>query len=202
MPRTPTRFAAGACKSSWRPGRSGAGRPLKTCAGPRRREAPELWPSGSGDSEPAAPFPFQGQWIPAPATKKALKTGLKNGAVPADVPAARKPRLEARGRSLLYLEPRFPRPRLVIAGAGHVGRAVAGMGGFLGFETIVIDDRPELLLPARFPAAARLVCGDIAAGRPASAATRTRTSSSLPAAIATTPKPCGPASAAGPATSA
>lgn len=93
------------------------------------------------------------EWIPA------AKAGAASSA---EALAARKPRLAASGKSLLYLEPRIPRSRLVIAGAGHVGRAAARMGEFLGFETIVIDDRPELLLPARFPAAARLVCGDIA----------------------------------------
>lgn len=93
------------------------------------------------------------EWIPS--------AKVKAGSF-AEVLAARKPRLEASGKRLLYLEPRIPRPRLVIAGAGHVGRAVARMGDFLGFETIVIDDRPELLLPSRFPAAALLVRGEIA----------------------------------------
>jgi xanthine dehydrogenase accessory factor len=93
------------------------------------------------------------EWIPA---------AEATGGASAEALAARKPRLETRGKSLLFLEPRSPRPRLVIAGAGHVGRAVARMGDFLGFETIVIDDRAELLVRGRFPDSARLVRGEIA----------------------------------------
>jgi xanthine dehydrogenase accessory factor len=62
----------------------------------------------------------------------------------------------------LYLEPHHPSPRLVIAGAGHVGRAVAHQGRLLGFEVVVIDDRPEYADPARIPDADRVICGGIA----------------------------------------
>jgi xanthine dehydrogenase accessory factor len=55
-----------------------------------------------------------------------------------------------------------PPSRLVIAGAGHVGRAVASLGGFLGFDVVVIDDRPEFANTARFPEAGQLIVGDIA----------------------------------------
>ncbi len=43
----------------------------------------------------------------------------------------------------LFFEPFFPLPQLIIAGAGHIGRAVAHMGNLLDFEVTVIDDRPE-----------------------------------------------------------
>ena len=62
---------------------------------------------------------------------------------------------------LLFVEPVFPLPRLVIAGAGHVGRAVAHLGGLLDFEVTVVDDRPEYANPGRFPDAARIVVDDI-----------------------------------------
>lgn len=60
----------------------------------------------------------------------------------------------------LYVEPHAPSPRLIIAGAGHVGRAVAHLGRLLGFEVIVIDDRPEFANAKRFPDAARIVVAD------------------------------------------
>lgn len=63
-------------------------------------------------------------------------------------------------RRRLYIEPHTPRPRLVIAGAGHVGRAVARLGAFLGFEVVVIDDRAEFANAARFPDAARIIVAD------------------------------------------
>ena len=44
----------------------------------------------------------------------------------------------------LSVEPVYPKPRLVIAGAGHVGAAVAHFGRLLDFEVTVLDDRPDL----------------------------------------------------------
>lgn len=44
----------------------------------------------------------------------------------------------------LFAEPLYPAPKLVIAGAGHVGGAVAHLGKLLDFEVTVLDDRPDL----------------------------------------------------------
>lgn len=64
--------------------------------------------------------------------------------------------------NLFFLEPVFPRLRLIIAGAGHVGRAVAHLGHLLDFATIILDDRPEFANRDRFPDADRIVTGDMA----------------------------------------
>lgn len=53
-----------------------------------------------------------------------------------------------------------PRERLIIAGAGHVGQAVARLALRLEFDVTLIDDRPESLQDS--PAGATRVCGDIA----------------------------------------
>jgi xanthine dehydrogenase accessory factor len=45
--------------------------------------------------------------------------------------------------SLFFLEPVFPPAHLVIAGAGHIGKALAHLGHMLDFEVTVIDDRSE-----------------------------------------------------------
>jgi xanthine dehydrogenase accessory factor len=42
---------------------------------------------------------------------------------------------------------------VVIVGAGHVGQALAGLCHFVGFKTVIIDDRPDYANPERFPAA-------------------------------------------------
>jgi xanthine dehydrogenase accessory factor len=42
-------------------------------------------------------------------------------------------------------------PRLVVAGGGHVGRALATVAKFAGFKVTVIDDRPEFSSRERFP---------------------------------------------------
>lgn len=64
---------------------------------------------------------------------------------------------------LLFIEPVFPPCRLVIAGAGHVGRAVAHLGSFLEFEVTVIDDRRAFANRGNLPDADTIVCADIGA---------------------------------------
>jgi len=54
------------------------------------------------------------------------------------------------------VEPVEAMPRLLIFGAGHVGRATAKIAALAGFRVTVIDDREELASDARFPDA-RLV---------------------------------------------
>jgi len=61
----------------------------------------------------------------------------------------------------LFLEPWSPPPRLIIAGAGHIGQAVGRLGTMLDFEVTVIDDRPEYANAKRFPEAAKIIVADI-----------------------------------------
>ncbi len=62
----------------------------------------------------------------------------------------------------IFIEPIQPLHTLVIAGAGHVGQAVAEMGKFLNFEVVVVDDRPDFALRERFPNADKIIVKDIA----------------------------------------
>lgn len=82
-------------------------------------------------------------------------------------PRLAKVRVSGRGcpatEDLLFIEPVFPPTRLVIAGAGHIGRAVARIGSFLEFEVTVIDDRRAFANRANLPDADTIVCGDIGA---------------------------------------
>lgn len=50
----------------------------------------------------------------------------------------------------LLIEPVLAKPRLVIAGGGHVGLALARMAALLEYEVTVIDDRPEFAARERF----------------------------------------------------
>lgn len=61
----------------------------------------------------------------------------------------------------IFLEPVVPFPRLVIAGAGHIGQAVAHLGSLLQFEVTVIDDRPELANKDKIPDADSILVGNI-----------------------------------------
>ena len=64
-------------------------------------------------------------------------------------------------RKDVYLEPQFPLSHLVIAGAGHVGQAVAHIGHLLDFEITVIDDRPEFANKDIVPEADHIFVDDI-----------------------------------------
>jgi len=71
------------------------------------------------------------------------------------------PRLVAGGKRLTFIEPVLPLPRLIIAGAGHVGRAVARLGGLLDWSVTVIDDRPEFASAINVPEADDIMVGGI-----------------------------------------
>jgi xanthine dehydrogenase accessory factor len=62
---------------------------------------------------------------------------------------------------LLFLEPILPLPQLVIAGAGHVGQAVAHLGSLLNFEVTVIDDRAEFANKERLPDVDHIIVDEI-----------------------------------------
>ena len=68
-----------------------------------------------------------------------------------------KPKVEA---GVAYL-PSWPRIRLVIVGAGHVGQAVASLAAHADFDVWVVDDRQMYANSERFPSAQRILVGPI-----------------------------------------
>ncbi len=60
-----------------------------------------------------------------------------------------------------FLEPVFPLPILVIAGAGHIGKVVAHLGNLLEFEVVVVDERGEFASRENIPDADHIVVRDI-----------------------------------------
>jgi xanthine dehydrogenase accessory factor len=78
-----------------------------------------------------------------------------------EVLAAGEPRLIVAGDRMTFVEPVRPLPRLIIAGAGHIGRAVARLGSLLDFSVTVIDDRAEFADAKNIPEADEIVVGDI-----------------------------------------
>jgi xanthine dehydrogenase accessory factor len=62
----------------------------------------------------------------------------------------------------LYVEPILPRPTLLIAGAGHVGGALAQIGSMCGFQVVIVDDRPSFANKERLPFADRVEVTEIA----------------------------------------
>jgi xanthine dehydrogenase accessory factor len=62
----------------------------------------------------------------------------------------------------LLIEPIVGRPALVIAGGGHVAKAIARQAALLEYDVTVLEDRPEFADPARFDGA-RVIAGDVPA---------------------------------------
>jgi len=69
--------------------------------------------------------------------------------------------LEGGERMEILVEPLVPQPLLVIAGGGHVGQAVAAQASAVGFDILVIDDRPEFSRALTLPEGASARCGAI-----------------------------------------
>jgi len=61
----------------------------------------------------------------------------------------------------VLVEPVIPMPMLLIVGGGHIGQALARQAIVVGFDVVVLDDRPEFTEPALFPEGAATKCGDI-----------------------------------------
>ena len=69
--------------------------------------------------------------------------------------------LRERGKdNFLFLEPVIPPSQLVIAGAGHIGQALARLGNLLNFEVTVIDDRAEYANSGKLPDTDHIIVGD------------------------------------------
>ena len=64
------------------------------------------------------------------------------------------------GNMRVFVEALEPRPTLLIVGGGHVSQAVAELGAFLGYRVAVIDERPGMVTPERFPQAETRLTGD------------------------------------------
>jgi xanthine dehydrogenase accessory factor len=62
----------------------------------------------------------------------------------------------------LLIEPVASRPRLVVAGGGHVASAIARQAQLLDFDVTIIEDRPEFASPERF-GGATVIAGDVPA---------------------------------------
>lgn len=87
------------------------------------------------------------------ASEEEIKQALRTG----------KPAWERYPGGWILALPFFPRCRLVIAGAGHVGRALSHLGHWLNFEVTVIDDRAEFARRERLSDVDRIIQDDIPA---------------------------------------
>lgn len=65
------------------------------------------------------------------------------------------------GEVKIYLEPYMPAHTIVVIGGGHVGRAVVDLADWLGYRTVVMDDRPERVTETEMPNAGQRLAGSI-----------------------------------------
>ena len=70
---------------------------------------------------------------------------------------------EAR-QTCVLVEPLSPPPLLVIVGGGHVGQALARQAALVGFDLLVLDDRPEFTDLSIYPPGTQSRAGDVAEG--------------------------------------
>jgi xanthine dehydrogenase accessory factor len=66
------------------------------------------------------------------------------------------------GEVEIYLEPYMPQHTVYVIGCGHVGRAVIDLAHWVGYRTVAVDDRAEVLDEAALPNADVLVHGTLA----------------------------------------
>lgn len=57
------------------------------------------------------------------------------------------------GEVEVFVEPILPKPQVIIAGGGHVGKAVAHLAQWLGFRVVVSDDRADFATADAVPSA-------------------------------------------------
>jgi len=67
------------------------------------------------------------------------------------------------GEVEVFIEPIAIQPIVHIIGAGHVAKPTAELAAKCGFRTFIYDARPEMASKERFPAADKLLVGEIAA---------------------------------------
>jgi xanthine dehydrogenase accessory factor len=66
------------------------------------------------------------------------------------------------GELTLYLEPYMSPHTIYVIGCGHVGRAVVDLAHWLGYRTVAIDDRPDLVSEDAMPNADVRFAGSVA----------------------------------------
>lgn len=94
-------------------------------------------------------------------TLKDTHVGIRRHWITAALVQGKTPVKDEAKSNLVFHEPLFPLPRLVIAGAGHIGKALSHLGKMLDFEVSVADSRSEYANALNLPDADHTIAGDI-----------------------------------------
>jgi len=117
----------------------------------RGRNIRRYWLSGKGDED--LPKSLEPGWNKL--VKEQEKNARRLGFVEMELKKGQE------GPDFAYLEHIKPMSRLIIAGGGHIGQALAHLASLLEFEVTVVDDRPEFANHSHIPDADHLVAKDI-----------------------------------------
>lgn len=63
------------------------------------------------------------------------------------------------GKVEIFIEPILATPTVYIFGAGHISLSLCRIATWAGFNTVIIDNRPQYANPERFPEAAEIYAG-------------------------------------------
>ena len=88
-----------------------------------------------------------------------VKLALRPENIPED---AIKTKMLCGGIVEVFINVISPKPRLILIGAGHVGKPLGDLASILGFRVVVIDRNPDLANSARYPYAESILVGEIA----------------------------------------
>ena len=77
------------------------------------------------------------------------------GGAPAELILATR---DEKGREAVYTRVFLPPQRLILLGGGHVSQPLCRYAADLGFDVVVVDDRPGFANAVRFPDAGRVIC--------------------------------------------
>ena len=80
------------------------------------------------------------------------------------MPTGREGWVKSEEGAKVYLETFTTPATVVIAGGGHVGKALYTVAKFLGFRVVIVDDRPMYANKERFPDADEIIVEDFAVG--------------------------------------
>lgn len=71
-------------------------------------------------------------------------------------------KLNTKDSLTLFIDPIYPKTRLILLGGGHIALPLAKLGRFLDFQITVVDDRPSFASSFRFAEADQVICEDFA----------------------------------------
>ncbi len=72
--------------------------------------------------------------------------------------------LECGGELEVFIDVISPTPRIIIVGAGHIGKPLADLANLMNFRVTIIDDNSEIASKERFPYAEEIIVDELAKG--------------------------------------